>query len=447
MTARISRSSPLSPSCEGEVSRRQFLGQSARQAAGVAAGVMATGVMAKGAGAGSGTREQQVRVGVIGLRNRGRTLALELARSGQADIRAICDVDAGVLASAVGTISQATGSAPRPESDYRRLLGDREIDAVVIAAPDHWHTALTLAAMDAGKDVYLESPATACLADGAELLAAESRTGRIVQCGVQERSGDAYRDAIQFLHSGQLGGVKQARAWVVHRRKPIPRKIDAEVPEGLDYTAWLGTAPSRPFNPNRSHFNWRWFWDYGGGELSHWGSHLLDVARWGLNVSWPERVTAIGGKYVFDDATETPDTLTVNFAWDQRSIQWEHRLWSGHAPEGRSSAVAFYGTRGVLVIDRGGWKVYDGESAGGVCSSTELDRQHLENFIDCIRTRQTPACPLSTAIVSTGLCHLGNIAYRVNREIRFDPRTGVCRDDAEATRLVQGLMSTGAGAV
>ena len=269
-----------------------------------------------------------------------------------------------------------------------------------------------------------------------------TRTGRVVQCGVQERSGTAYADAINFLHQGRLGSVKLARAWVVHRRKPIPPKADSATPADFDYSTWLGHLPARPFNLNRSHFNWRWFWDYGGGELSHWGGHLLEVARWGLNAGWPERITAAGGKYAFQDATETPDTLLVQYAFADRTVQWEHRLWSGHAPEGRSSAVAFHGTRGVLVIDRGGWKVYDGEAAGGACSSADLDREHLLNFLSCVRSRQTPNCSLANSLISTGWCHLGNIAYRVGREVRFDPQSGICRDDALATQLVNDSRAT-----
>lgn len=415
----------------GEVSRRQFLGQSARQAAGVAATVIALGQPARGE-----TRGDQLRLGVIGVRNRGKALALELAGFGDVVVRSLCDVDQSLLTSAQTLLRQSTGSEPRVEPDFRRLLDDRDIDGVVIATPDHWHAAMAVAAMDAGKDVYLESPATGCIAEGSELLAAVGRTQRVLQCGVQERSGAAFQDAMRYLHTGRLGSVKLARAWVVHRRKPIPRKADGPAPEHFDYANWLGVTGQQPYNANRSHFNWRWFWDFGGGELTHWGSHLLDVARWGLQVNWPERVSATGGKYAFEDATETPDTLMVQYAFGQRSIQWEHRLWSGHAPEGRSSAVAFYGTQGVLVLDRGGWKVYDGESAGGTCTGSDLDRDHLRNFLECMRTRATPACPVSTAIVSAGVCHLGNIAYRVGREISFDPQTGLCRNDPEATQLV-----------
>ncbi|MBI1345690.1 gfo/Idh/MocA family oxidoreductase [bacterium] len=408
-----------------EVNRREFLGCSARQAAGVAAGVMSLAAPVLAAGT-----AERLSVAVIGVRNRGKHLATLLTESPDVHLKAVSDVDTAILSGALNSLTPLCRTAPEAIHDYRRILDDRSIDAVIIATPDHWHATMARQALEAGKDVYLESPITANLEESADLIAAATRSQRIVQCGLQERSGAPYRDAMRFLHAGNLGTVKLARAWVVHRRKPIPRRKDEPAPETLDYAAWLGPATERPFNPNRSHFNWRWFWDYGGGELTHWGSHLLDVARWGLQVNWPDRVAATGGKYAFDDATETPDTLMVQYAYPKHTIQWEHRLWSGHAPEGRSSAVAFYGERGVLVIDRGGWKVYDGEAAGGSCTSAELDRDHLQNFLSCVRTRQQPKADLATALVSTGLCHLGNLAYRAGHEITFHPQSGVIERSA-----------------
>jgi predicted dehydrogenase len=421
-----------------EVNRREFLGRSARQAASVAAGVLS---LSPALGAAAESSADRIRVGIIGLRTRGKQLAGELIQRPDVEVAALCDVDGEVLHGAarqLATLALTGQPSLRLENDYRRLLEDRTLQGVVIATPDHWHASMACQAMDAGHDVYLESPATTSLVQGAELLTTMSRTGRIVQCGIQERSGTAYHEALRYLHTGRLGSVKLARAWVVHRRKPIPSKQDGVAPEQLDYRGWLGPAGERPYNLNRCHGNWRWFWDYGGGELAQWGSHLLDVARWGLQVQWPTRVTAVGGKYAFDDAAETPDTLLVQYDYGERAIHWEHRLWSSHAPEGRSSAVAFHGTRGVLVIDRGGWKVYDGEPAGGHGSSVDLDRRHLDDFLQAIRTRRTPSCDLPTGLVSAGLCHLGNIAYRVGREIRFDPRTGACAGDAIATALAGG---------
>jgi len=394
-----------------DLNRRQFLGRSACRAATVAAGVMTLSANAAAA------PSSRVPVAVIGVRNRGRELATLLAAQPDVELRTVCDVDPSVLHSAAAQLSPLAAHPITIESDYRRILDDPAIAAVVIATPDHSHVPLALAACAAGKDIYLESPVIGRLEESDRLISAAASSNCLIQAGLQERSGAVIRDAIQFLHRGRLGTVRLAKAWVVHRRKPLPKKADDATPDGVDYTAWLATHEPRPFNPNRFHFNWRWFWDYGGGELSQWGSHLLDLARWGLQVDWPERVAALGGKYAFHDATETPDTLSVQYGYADKTILWEHRLWSAHPIEGRSSGVAFYGDKGVLVLDRSGWKVYDGEPAGGVTTARELDIAHLRNFVDSIRTRQTPTADLPTALVSAGLCHLGNRAYRAGREL------------------------------
>ena len=413
-----------------EINRRQFLGRSARHAAGVAAGVVSL------AASTHASPSERIRLGVIGVRNRGRELAGLLAGLPEAEVRCLCDVDAGVLASAAAVVVEQGAAAPQCERDARRLFDDPAIDAVVIATPDHSHVPLAKAACLAGKDVYLESPATWRLAEGPQLLAVVEETQRIVQCGIQERSDASVEQAILHLHSGRIGKVGLAKAWAVHRRKPIPVKADAIAPADFDYAAWLGEAAERPFNPNRCHFNWRWFWDYGGGELTHWGSHWLDLARWGLDANWPDRVSASGGKFGPRDATETPDTLLVQFQCGASTVLWEHRLSSGHGIEGRNAGVAFYGERGVMVIDRGGWKIYDGEPAHGSSSAKQMQLAHLRNFLDCIRTRHTPSADSASAVISAGWCHLGNLSYRLQREVRFDAAQGVCTGDAVATALV-----------
>jgi len=413
-----------------DMNRRQFLGRSARQAAGVAAGVVTL------AAAGSASASERVRLGVIGVRNRGRELAGLLAKFPDVEVCSLCDVDAGVLPAAVSTVVEQSGIAPQCERDVRRLFDDPTIDAVVIATPDHTHAPLTKHACLAGKDVYLESPATCRLAEGAELVSIAHDTRRIVQCGTQERSSEALQDALRHVRSGGIGKVALARAWTVHRRKPIPVKSDTAPPDGFDYGAWLSGAPVRPFNANRSHFNWRWFWDYGGGELAHWGSHWLDLARLGLNLEWPQRVAAAGGRLSTADAAETPATLSVQYDCGESTVLWEHRLCSSHGMEGRSAGLAFYGERGVLVIDRGGWKVYDGEPAHGAASAADMTAAHLRDFIDGVRTRHAPAADLASAVVSAGWCHLGNVSYRVQREIRFDPDQQVCSGDSAATALL-----------
>ena len=427
------RSDPLYISA---VNRRQFLGRSAQRAAGVAVGVVglsaATSVIAGGR-----SLNERLSVGVIGVRNQGKLLTAEFAKLGDVEIRTLCDVDESQFAPAIHAATEAGQKAPSVEKDFRRLLDDSSIDAVVIATPDHWHAAMTSLACQAGKDVYVESPASHFAAEGAEMLSAAHRSNRIVQVGLQQRSGTHFISAIDFLRSGKLGQVNLAKAWMVHRRKSIGHKLDCDIPSNVDYAQWLGAAPARPFNPNRFHFNWRWFWDYGGGELAHWGVHMLDVARWGLAVNLPTRISAMGGKYSFDDDQETPDTLAVQYAFHDKSILWEHRLWSSHGLEGRSSGVSFHGERGTLVVDRGGWKVYD-HSENVTADASDLQGAHLRNFVDCVKNRQSPAADLQTGLAASTLCHLGNIAYRLKREVKFDTSRLNCGEDVAANQLLGG---------
>jgi len=418
------------------VNRRQFLGSSAKNAAGVAVGMVGlAGATAAAASASKATASERVRVATIGVRNQGKTLTTHLASLPDVDVVALCDVDESLRPAATSAVSDVHGKSPHWESDFRRILDDRSIDAVVIATPDHWHASMTILACQAGKDVYVEKPVSHNVREGQQMVAAARRYGRVVQSGLQQRSGSHFQSAVDFVRSGRLGAVHLAKAWTVHRRKPIGHKRDGVAPDGVDYDLWLGPAPLRAFNPNRFHYNWHWFWDYGTGELGNWGTHMLDVARWGLGVGLPTRVSASGGRFHFDDDQETPDTLVVQYAYPRATIVWEHRLWSTHGVEGRSAAAAFYGELGTLVVDRGGWKVYD--LAETIASdASEQPIAHLRNFVDCIKSRSRPAADIETGHVSSALCHLGNIAYRVGREVAFVPETATFTSDREANLLL-----------
>ena len=425
----------MAGSSGSSLSRRQFLGSSARNAASMAAGV-AAGVVPWGDEATAGGTAGPVTVGVMGVRQQGRLIARELARLPGVQVSGLCDVDASLLPALAQDVAlQQGGQLPRMCGDFRQLLADPTLHAVAIATPDHWHALLAAHALRAGKDVYLETPVTHTLDEGERLLALARETGRIVQGALVQRSGPHFQQAIDFLHQGRLGRVHQARAWTVHQRKSIGIGSEGPVPEGLDYDLWLGPAPARPFQANRLHGNWRWFWDYGSGELGNWGVPLLDVARWGLGVGLPLQVSAAGGKFHFRDDQQTPDTLQVQYQYPQQTILWEHRLWSQHAPEGRSSAVAFEGELGTLILDRGGWKVYGGVSAVGQPSG-DLLAQHLGQFVDCVRTRGTPTASLEESLVSSALCHLGCLAYRLGRSVNIDLQTGRPRNDPSAERLL-----------
>ena len=415
------------------INRREFLGASAANAAGLAAaGVVGLTSVASAKAAPS----ERVAIGVVGVRSQGKTLATALAALPDVDVAAVCDVDMGLLPQVAGDVEALQGHSPRLLADFRRLLDDSSIDAVVIATPDHWHAAMTILACRAGKDVYVEKPVSHSLAEGPAMIAAAHSHSRIVQAGLQQRSGAHFRSAVEYVQSGKLGSVHLAKAWTVHQRKSIGFKKDVAVPAGVNYDLWLGPAPARPFNPNRFHYNWHWFWDYGTGELGNWGVHLLDVARWGLGVELPTQVSATGGKHHFHDDQQTPDTLFVNYAFPGKTITWEHRLWSAHGMEGRSAAVAFCGDRGTLIVDRGGWKVY-GQKESLAAGPSDLLEPHLRNFIDCVKSRETPACGIETGHVSSALCHLGNIAYRRGQSIQVNPATGTIVGDAAAGQLAR----------
>jgi predicted dehydrogenase len=402
---------------DSPINRRQFLGSSAKNAAGVAAGVV--GLSAATSLADSAN--DRIRLAVIGVRGQGKELATSFSSLPGACIAAVCDVDESLLPAVSKSIEQLQGFAPRTERDFRRLLDDPEIDGVIIATPDHWHAVMMVMACQAGKDVYVEKPVSHALLEGERMVAAARRYDRIVQSGLQQRSGSHFQSAVEYVHSGKLGRVQLAKAWTAHLRKSIGHKADCITPQGVDYDLWLGPAQARSFNPNRFHHNWHWFWDYGTGELGNWGVHMLDVARWGLQVEWPTQVSATGGKHYFEDDQQTPDTLVVNYGFPGKTITWEHRLWSHHGIEGRSAAVAFYGDLGTLIVDRGGWKVY-GQGESATSNSSDCGTPHHQNFLDAMRNRTRPTADIEIGHVSSAICHLGNIAYRTGRTLQYNSR-------------------------
>ena len=352
---------------------------------------------------------------------------------------ALCDIDESVLARPAGQVEKIAGKAPRTEKDFRRLLDDKGIDAVVVAAPDHWHALLAVMACQAGKDVYTEKPASHNIVEGRRMVEAARKYKRVVQLGIQRRSMPHVIDAVAHVRSGGIGTVGMARAWILQKRLPIGPGQPAEVPPGVDYALWQGPAPDRPFMSNRFHYNWHWFWNWGTGELGNNGIHGVDVARWGLGVESPLAVTSGGGRYVFDDR-EVPDTQVVTWEFPKACIVWEHRLYDKHPLDGNGFGIAFYGDQGVLTVDEKGWKVADGKEAGG--PATDGLKAHLSNFVDCVKTRANPNADIEIGHLSTRLCHLGNIAHRVGRRLAFDPATESVPGDPEANALLGRAYSS-----
>jgi predicted dehydrogenase len=368
---------------------------------------------------GGAARSERVRVAVIGLRSRGLDHLKLFSADPGAEVVAICDVDDAMIAGAIGKIPSSAGNTPRTEKDFRRLLDDKTIDAVTIATPDHWHAMMTVLACQAGKDVYVEKPISHNVVEGRRMVEAARKYGRIVQAGTQRRSAPWVAEAIEQVRAGAIGKVGMARAWIHQVRPNIGHGKPSEVPAGVDYAMWQGPAPDRPFYANRFHYNWHWFWNWGTGELGNNGIHALDVARWGLGVDAPDAVSSTGGKFVFDDDQEVPDTQIATWEFPGACLVWEHRMWSKHPTEGNGFGTAFYGDKGTLIVMEKGWRIEDG---GEVRSSRGPDGQqlHVKNFLECVRTRNKPNADIEIGHLSTRLCLLGNIAFRTGKRLTFD---------------------------
>ena len=334
--------------------------------------------------------------------------------------------------------------------DFRELL-DEQLDAVIIATPDHWHALPTVMACQAGKDVYVEKPLALTIGEGRVMVDAARTYGRVVQMGTQQRSAKHFTDAVEFVKSGALGKIRVVKTWAYQDwMGNIPRVPDSEPPSSVDYDFWLGPAPKRPFNKNRFHFNFRWYYDYSGGLMTDWGAHMIDIANWGMGIKAPKSAVSVGGKFGFpDDAEETPDTQQALWDCGDYSMIWEHATAIGRGPEQRDHGVEFHGNDGVLVVDRGGWEVYpETDRMKGMKSyrSAGVPRQgagnedyhflHVKNFLDCMRSRERSRSDVEIGHNSMIACHLGNIAFRLGRQVRWDAEKERMIDDAEAQKYV-----------
>jgi predicted dehydrogenase len=386
------------------------------------------------AGASPGER---VRLGVMGANGRGSELIRGFSSLGGAEIAYVCDVDSRAIGKGVKAVNaEKQPQEPKGVKDFRRILEDRNVDALVVAAPDHWHGPATILACAAGKHVYVEKPACHNPQEGEWMVAASRKHRRVVQLGTQRRSYPGIREGIEHLHQGLLGRVLFVRGWYNNTRASIGVGKPAPVPSWLDYDLWQGPAPDRPYQDNVIHYNWHWFWHWGTGELGNNGIHSLDVCRWGLGVDYPLHVTCGGGKYRFEDDQETPDTQVVTFDFGGKSIVWEGRSWHPRGFEGSGFGAAFYGERGTMIMDGGTYKVFDfngkemaqQQAKGG-------DSLHYQNFLDAIRADRRPNADIEDGYKSTLLCHLGNIAWRIGRALKLDPQTHGIVGDPEAAAL------------
>ncbi|MDH3290903.1 MAG: Gfo/Idh/MocA family oxidoreductase [Gemmatimonadota bacterium] len=394
----------------------------------------------------------QVRVGVIGCNGMGFQNLRSILKIPEVECAALCDVDASVLNRRAGDVEGAAGVRPALHDDFRRLLEDPDIDAVIIGTPDHWHCLMMVMACEAGKDVYVEKPLANSIGECALMVAAAQRYGTVVQAGQWQRSGSHWSDAARYVQSGEIGRIRLVKAWAYQGwMKAIPVKPDEPVPDGVDYDMWLGPAPARPFNPNRFHFNFRWFWDYAGGLMTDWGVHMIDMVHYAMGDAGPRHVAASGGKFAYpDDASETPDTLQATFEFADYSMLWEHATGIDLGPYERNHGVAFIGNRGTVVVDRGKWELLpETEVVEGKLSylTTPMPVQqrrddggldaHMVNFVECIKTRAQPTCNASVAARAAVTAHLGNIAFKTGRRLTWDDATQSFPGDAQANALLR----------
>jgi predicted dehydrogenase len=433
------------------ISRRDFLKHGSVGSVCLAAAGSMKGSAVRASARGRIGPNDTLTAAVIGVNGRGTALVDCLLAAPGVSITHICDVDERAIAKGVEAASKLQSIPPKGQKDFRKLLEEKVLGAVAIATPDHWHAPMAIMALAAGKHVYVEKPCSHNPYEGELLVAAVKKYRGVLQMGAQRRSFPNLQEAIREIHSGIIGKTYFGRIWYVNKRQTIGRGKPAPVPDWLDYDLWQGPAPRRPYRDNLIHYNWHWFWHWGTGEALNNGTHELDVCRWALGVDWPVRVTSNGGRYHFEDDWETPDTQVI--AWDfpqGKTISWEGRSCNGFLAERLDRGVLVYGTEGTALLDGNSYKLYDKKNAvikevngnattdrANTLSSTgpALDRLHVRDFVDAIRTGKAPNCPVEEGHKSVALLHLGNIAWRAQRELICSPQDGHILNDPEAAKL------------
>ena len=423
--------------------RRDFLRTSGTLAAGVTVASMIPGTVSCASKA-----NEKLVVGAIGLNGMGFSDLRAILGQGNVECAAICDIDQSVLAKRLPQITELNnGIEPESYSDYRKLLERKDINAVIIGTPDHWHALIMIEACQAGKHVYVEKPMANSIYEAFQMEKAARKYKQVVQLGQWQRSDPHWNAAFDYVQSGVLGDVRTIKVWTyLDWIQPPPVIEDSPVPEGVDYDFWLGPAPKRVFNKNRFHFHFRWFWDYAGGLMTDWGVHLLDMALAGMKAELPQSAMSSGGKLAFpESAVETPDTQQVIYEYGDFNVIWDHAMGIGIGDWRREHGLSFIGNNGTLVVDRGGWEVFSEKGPDGL-KIVEVPRQqgtgqglalHMENFVNGIRNndRQTNANPTIGRAVAS-MAHMGNIALKTGSKIYWDAGKEEFKGNAEATKLM-----------
>ncbi len=374
----------------------------------------------------------QLNIGAIGINGMGWSNLMSAIKVPGVNVVALCDVDKNVLDKRMAELSKMNidTSKVKTYGDYRKLLDQKDIDAVMIGTPDHWHALIMIHAVEAGKHVYVEKPVGNSIEECRAMVAAQKRYNKIVQAGQWQRSQQHFRDAVDFIKTGQLGNIRTVKVWCYQGWvKPGEKIPDSEPPAGVDYAMWLGPAPKRKFNANRFHFQFRWFWDYAGGLMTDWGVHLMDYAIFGMNADVPKTVSALGGYFAYPDLyQETPDTMGALYEFDKFNLIWDHAMGIDNGLFGKDHGIAFIGNNGTLELDRGGWEVIaENRSKEKVMVERKKSTdnpllKHWENFVAAIKSgkQEDLNCPVSTGAHIATVCQLGNIAYRSKEKITWD---------------------------
>ncbi len=391
---------------------------------------------------------ERVNFGVIGMNSRGGGVASSVLDVKNTAITSICDVDSRVIEKHTAKIGERSGTAPKGYHDFRKLLESSDVDAIVIATPDHWHAPMAIMGAKAGKHVYVEKPCCHNPAEGELLVEVQKKYNKVIQMGNQQRSGAASIQAVQDIRDGLIGDAYYGKAWYSNSRGSIGIGKETPVPEWLDWELWQGPAPRKAYKDNYVHYHWHWFWNWGTGEINNNGTHELDVCRWALGVDYPIRTTSSGGRYHFKDDWEFYDTQVATFDFEGgKSITWEGKSCNAHKYYDRGRGATIHGTKGTIMMDRGGYIAYDQggkvikEMKEEVDSGTMdlvgaggLTTLHMLNFCNGIRKGEKLKAPVADGYISNLMPHLGNIAQKYGRVINTDPSNGhIIGDDEAAT--------------
>ena len=386
---------------------------------------------------------------VIGLNDRAYAhLASLKANKNAARISHVCDVDSNILTKFADTAKQEMGEAPATEKDFRRVLESKDVDAITVATPDHWHTPIAIAALRADKHVYLEKPCSHNPAEGEMLIRAQQKYQKLVQVGTQQRSSPHTIEIIDQIHQGLIGRPYFAKAWYCNVRASIGTGKEVPVPPQLDWDLWQGPAPRRAYRDNLHPYNWHWFKVYGTGEALNNGTHEIDVCRWALGVDYPRRISSSGGRYQFRDDWQFYDTLVTSFEYEDKMISWEGKSCQGMQFYGRDRGSTIMGAKGTVLVDRDGYEIYNLEGrkikefkSGSTTSSSDLIGRdsmtdaHFANFIAGIRKGEKLHAPASVSNIATTMLQLSNIAWDVNRVLELDTKDGHIKGDPAAMKM------------